>query len=682
MKIIYLLLLFVFSETYVFAQTSWEHTDGPFGSVLSSIYSNDQYAFIPEDDFLYRSSDGINWEKIEHPVSYLISVYKDTLVNLYRDEALQKMIFQVSVDNGETWDAKDPPAQVTGYGVSMVITGHGIYLSKPDEDLFYKSTDLGDSWFLTPYPFSQGYDLTTFDNRLFFNGSSLLTMSDSVGKNWKDITPPIGSQNIYDFVAKDHHILVAGENTIFHSHDGGQTWKGVSIATRNASDKLTLVGNDIYLQAIYYLMRSSDFGITWDTLSYSDFNIELVNHVGLQNLFLTTTYNKGVFRWEDSVNALVESNEGFSKGYVYDLSLEGNTIWAACGNGIFSFDITTNTWSDKKQLPLPEFEYEYITANDHGWLITSDLYKDNYYFSEDYGETWDSIHVDIPQVYYPEWMQLVGDRFFLFAEFTIYTSIDKGQNWNIIPFEYNEAKIVPFKGKYYIAAVDRLIGSSDGGATWQVLNSDISINYLHVFGDRMYGISQATSDPELYTSVDGIHWIYTAPGLPDDFSPPYPGNHSDALFFYDADNQYAFLGWKGHYILPNGAQAWAEMNTTHTGNNYLVHDDVVYLGGSGVYRSVIENPAITGLAHPEISNERIFAFPSPIDDWLTLKIPETFLSDNIHLILFDNTGRLTESKVVGPATIVQLDLHDVAPGIYFLYVSSGNHGEIIKVVKQ
>ncbi|HUR31978.1 MAG TPA: T9SS type A sorting domain-containing protein, partial [Saprospiraceae bacterium] len=85
---------------------------------------------------------------------------------------------------------------------------------------------------------------------------------------------------------------------------------------------------------------------------------------------------------------------------------------------------------------------------------------------------------------------------------------------------------------------------------------------------------------------------------------------------------------------------------------------------------------------PEISDERISAFPSPVEDWLTLNIPKPFLSEDICLVLFDNAGRLTKSKVVEPASIVELDLHDIVSGIYFLHISSGSYSEIIRVVKQ
>ncbi len=63
-NIFFLLCLVCFSLTKTFSQFTWEHTDGPFGALAPFLFSNADYAFIPENDFLYRSADGSSWEKL------------------------------------------------------------------------------------------------------------------------------------------------------------------------------------------------------------------------------------------------------------------------------------------------------------------------------------------------------------------------------------------------------------------------------------------------------------------------------------------------------------------------------------------------------------------------------------------------------------------------------------------
>lgn len=70
----------------------------------------------------------------------------------------------------------------------------------------------------------------------------------------------------------------------------------------------------------------------------------MISATGFNGLYLSTTFNKGVFRWDDTAQSLIESNDGLSKGYVYDLAVGNDKIWAACGNGVFAYDVPTQIW--------------------------------------------------------------------------------------------------------------------------------------------------------------------------------------------------------------------------------------------------------------------------------------------------------------------------------------------------
>jgi hypothetical protein len=118
---------------------------------------------------------------------------------------------------------------------------------------------------------------------------------------------------------------------------------------------------------------------------------DMVTATGFKDLYLSTTFNKGVYRWDETAEALMESNDGFSKGYVYDLAVGDDKIWAACGNGVFAFDVPTETWSEKMNLPLPEYEFDFISANNHGWVLVCEVLGSEFYLSENNGLSWDTI---------------------------------------------------------------------------------------------------------------------------------------------------------------------------------------------------------------------------------------------------------------------------------------------------
>ena len=73
MKKIITLSLVLAMANYLVAQFDWEHTNGPEGGASFSVFSNEDFAFYPGRYFLYRTSNGTNWEKINEGTLWPIS---------------------------------------------------------------------------------------------------------------------------------------------------------------------------------------------------------------------------------------------------------------------------------------------------------------------------------------------------------------------------------------------------------------------------------------------------------------------------------------------------------------------------------------------------------------------------------------------------------------------------------
>src|SRR6185503_12424683 len=106
---------------------------------------------------------------------------------------------------------------------------------------------------------------------------------------------------------------------------------------------------------------------------------------------------KGVLRWDATLQSLVESNTGFPHSPISDLSKGMDRIWAACGNGVFYYNLKTKKWSEKMNLPdHPYYGYQIVSANDQGWVVVYQGIGGVYgvfYFSDDNGGTWEAIEV-------------------------------------------------------------------------------------------------------------------------------------------------------------------------------------------------------------------------------------------------------------------------------------------------
>jgi photosystem II stability/assembly factor-like uncharacterized protein len=670
-----LLLVFIFTNKS-YSQFEWKNTGGPFGSGASFLYSNDVFAFVPEHDFLYRSADGVQWEKLDHKVSAKMAVHQDTIVSTLRNDASGPLRFQISFDNGDHWVEKNIPAQLNG-NEDVEMSVQGIFFADGSGEKIYVSKDLGDSWdsISTPVKYNE---MKMFDDRIFIWGDSLVWRSDEVVENWFNITPPVRSYRaVDDLVSTGTGIMVSADEDLFISHDDGLSWSSMYGLLAPGNDKLTLVGNDVYINFFGVLGRTSDFGIHWDTL-VTNFYPRPIHYIGLRDILLLTTYDRGILRWDESADKVVESNDGITKAVIYDLSYGSDKIWAACGNGLFAYDIPTSTWSTKMKLPLTKIETSFVSANEKGWVIYGEYYTNKFYLTEDQGTTWDTIHTEFEITD----MQLVDEYFFMFAG-RFLRSIDKGISWDTLGFTVLSIEMTSFRDKMYVTCPGGLQYTEDKGLTWNSISTPVKLFRVYSFGDKLYAIdSDQTGYTYFYTSLDAIHWKRATSGVPniDGYTFWY---HFHPLFFRDAQYDYAFLGDIGHFISADGGITWSALETTQTGRDYLIHNDIIYLGGEGMYSTPIEDPFLTAIEGPDaFSNTLNYSIsPNPVKDFMNITINGDEVFREIQFSLFDSTGSLLKSQVENSPYNIQMDVRKIPSGIYFLQANSGNQHGMIKVIK-
>jgi hypothetical protein len=684
-SLIRLLLAVCFLPQVGFAQFTWEHTDGPFGSRSYPIVSNDTYAFMPAEDFLYRSADGVEWEKIDHPVSVYLAVYKDTLVNLVYDETMDTLGFQISTDHGQVWTSKRAPASTKRW-MDIVMCRNGIYWKAWNNNLLYSSTDQGNTWTTDTLPVADGFHrLKMFDDQLYLTGNTLLLRRNSITGIWEDIKPVMPNyEYVGAFIVRDNHMLLSSENYLFDSHDAGLTWTTTPSAYSSNSHRFAYAGPFVYNAVDTFLLRSPDNGIHWDTLTVGNLShaIRALNSFG--DLLLISISNKGVFRLDTDSNQFIESNGGLSKGTIYDLCTGQDKIWAACGNGVFSFDISTQTWSDKANLPLPHYQFSHISTNDLGWVAVTDAGSNRFYLSLNDGLAWDTVLFDASGNQNIERVQLIGDVMFLFSGFRVFRSVDLGLHWEGIGASYFRfPEILAFKGKLFLADFSSgLFMSEDNGISWQTLPLTFYPYEVHSFGGLMYCLARDNGGVELYTSDDGLVWILATEGVGDYIDNLSEFSYQPAFFFRDDDHHYGLMGWQGHFSSDAGLSSWSELPTAQTGYAYAYHDNVVYLGHQGMYQSVIENPFITSVDDITKKSKATFTIsPNPALDVITISTDDIFKFQS-PVRIHASDGKLMKSIVTSPDTQqVNVNISDLPDGIYFVLLQGKNGRAVNSFVK-
>lgn len=669
------------------AQFNWAHTDGPYGSVVSFIFSNGQYVVVPESNYLYRSSDGEHWEKLAHRVSSNLSLWGDTIASLVTNPISNKAELHVSTDRGENWSIQPVPESADVYSAGIFVCRSSINLPLIGKSQMYRSFDLGVSWDTIAYPGQFSTEIATFDNRLYVLREDGIKRSDEDGNNWSAVIGPPFSNYEKSFVmtaANDSILIFASDDRIWYTHDAGITWANKSVYPGNSEVKITRAGNKIYAHLNNLLLRSGDFGITWDTLQTSDLPY-VISSTALGDKYLFSSFDQGIFRWDENSEAIVRSSSGLGFGKIDELTLGQDRIWAACPNGLFAFDLASKTWSDHMDIPIPDKAPVFVTANDHGWVATSGR-EGGFYFSEDNGQSWIAISNDMIHLSSAasDRIELLGNTMIALTRDGVMRSLDKGINWEGIGASNIHTEMVRAHNKYYMASSEFLYESADNGLTWITHFFPSEIEGIGAYKEDLYLVSYDYSNHlrELSISPNGVDWYAGGPGYYSSYAYGVPYFYH-TTFFRDEDYYYSLTPGNGVHITSIADLTSSAFPMTLYGNDYIALDSVIYLGGQGMFESKIENPFITAIKEVKTSVQTAFQiYPNPAFENIHISGNSDLFNEGT-IELYSSDGVLCFSKKISAGeNQLDISLRDLPPSIYQIVLISKDHVESHSFLKR
>lgn len=591
MKISLLLFFILFANSITSAQFNWEHTDGPEGGSTWYIYNNDDYAYYPDEYYLYRTVDGINWEKIPEPGLWPIATYGEKLVaQAFQGNTfygIYPRLLKISTDNGSNWSTVNYPQGISSF-TSIAWCSHGIYIPRNWQQKLYRSQDEGQTWDTIPIPSQYIYDVYSFNERLYLETGDGFYRTDSNGENWTLLTNPQSGNPIFGgaITGKDDHIIVANDQYIWHSHDDGISWD--SVPNPDGIDELALDDNLLVGLGDYSIAYSSDFGISWTPLPASTINLHFLGIATINNTILNASYNHGVYRWDDPSQSFLESNQGIASAAIYELAHDGYNLWAATGNDVSKFDEAAQSWNTNNFLPSVEHYYSNIATGENGLICASPEYGNVVYISLDDGANWDTM--DLPPNYWITIndLQIFDDNIFINAEFDGYLrSADFGQTWTQIDVPFSGQSMFKYNDLLMAYSQNSIYTSSDLGSTWDLFSEvNFTSNFyaLSSAGDYLVGIANyniaGENKPRIYTSSDGQNWTYSHDGLPD----------YEITFFLDEPDKEWFFEHQGQFFnTSNPYGIWASIDTFKTWipveqkrfHKYKYANNILYSGGFG-----------------------------------------------------------------------------------------------------
>ena len=585
-KFLFSLTILVLSNSALFSQFNWQHTNGPEGGAAGYTYYNDDYAFYSDEYYLYRTADGLSWEQLDESGIWPMATNENTLVGQFMPDNTfnftDPVTLKISYDHGSTWTEINKPEGFV-YTTRMALCSHGIYLLNSTENFIYRSQDEGLTWDTLNSPTTYIYEITNYDDRLYAG----LWRTDTNGENWEEVNSPFPNGVTSNLYVSGENIFVGAENELWYSNDDGQNWNAHSTPWPDQYVEFIMVDDIVYgTGGSTSLAKSEDFGASWEELPVQEsFNNNILSLGTAGGYMLGATTNKGFVRLDTNTDSLILSNTGLQSASIHDLNIDNNNdIWAGTGTGVFKLN-EQQGWNTGFPLPLPKNQYHIIETGDNGLICAAEIYANHFYLSTDYGNSWQLITLDPNNFISFDNLKVIDNSIYLFSDTGFgffWRSDDLGATWTFINI-LGVDDIVKFNGVYFVEDLLSIYASNDQGQNWS-LHHDFSPGFilsLHKVEDYLLaGVVNETNGintSRLYRSQDGINWSYAHDGLPDVefFQDVYKTS------FFEHEGIYMFYNTRaGFYTSLDSCQSWLPVSNIRFHEMALL-DTTFYAGGNG-----------------------------------------------------------------------------------------------------
>lgn len=671
--LIQITILFVFIVRPGWSQLEAQHTNGPDGAAISVIVSDGEYAFYGDEFFLYRTSDGKNWEKLPYPEMYPMAGSPGLIAAFQHKgwgDSQYPERFVVSKDHGATWqEGTNPELPGVSYD-RMVVCSHGIYIPQANDQVVWRSDDEGISWHAIDLPEGVGGWVKAVDDRLLMRSGTQIFELDPQAETWSEFSSAMPGGSMPHSLAYTGSVWFAATTaSVFKSEDDGSTWEKVlDHNTKELYSDLLWTGQWICIADKYgKFYCSKDLGQNWSEFQETmSFNYILQGMSQLKDFILIPTYDQGVFRFDPENWTISAGHSGLGSAVIYDLEQDNGIVWAATGIGISSFDVESEVWSNVLDL-YPDYQLIKVVSDGKGRLATAGQLNRFVLLSSDYGATWDSIDVSDP---WGPWLivdiQWHNEQLYVFFEGPSVVRLDP----NTLGFVPVDVPKYPcfFQGNYWAVSPDgKVMSCSSLEGSWQEFeNVPEGLLRLYTAGDKMLAITIQNEFSALYVTENGVDWYYANDGLPQ----IYISELFDNVFKGDAWRigtfYYFYFPGAGLFQSMDECQTWHLLGAKNTAD-LIFQDSLFYMGGfgGGVWRSGSSWPFLgtaNGFAYIDKNANGEFDAPDQYASYVRVEVYEENGSypvwsvntkANGSYLLPITTGEINTVRPVGPGKYIQ-----------------------------
>lgn len=318
--------------------------------------------------------------------------------------------------------------------------------------------------------------------------------SDSSSSNSHDDTNGAGSSNLSEAKSRDWSLLDADQAQAYELNDVFQIDESTLWAVGNGQP-------ESFGGLGAFILNSTDGGETWSQYGNEYWeNLQAVHFTDQNNGWIVGGLVFGeppiILRTEDAGQSWSEQNHPITEeGTFFDIEFVSSTHgWIAGGNNGTTVETsdryilyTTNGGNSWQEVPfdfgngLPFLSLSFVDQN-HGWVVGRDIEdesNDSYYYTTDGGTNWQTSKTGVHEQIGP-----YADRFDL-VQF-----VDANHG--------------------YLAGVSRLMKTTDGGLSWNIVFQDggMNISDIHFTNANIgwlvgNGIGSNNSVAKIYFTADG-----------------------------------------------------------------------------------------------------------------------------------------------------------------------------------
>ena len=328
------------------------------------------------------------------------------------------------------------------------------------------------------------------------------------------------------------------QNEVYKTTDRGASWQKVLAIEQSHQHYMA----SAFFSALYFtdddhgyvvgefqkIFRTSDGGISWDTLSWSNDTAPYISYSDVEFLDANTGFISG-YEVDN-----VSTNFGFTEFVMK--TTDGGEHW--------------NRVEVPTDLENREVKLQFVSSDVGFARATRSQYGDDLFVTANGGKSWEKNSLDslrdIHAAYFiDEKIGFMYGRDFKYR-MKLFRTEDQGQSWELIDIPVfggqDEYAIVDFKFAdsdhgYTVGSGGNILATDDGGKTWHVRNAGYPFFYTCDFTDDKNGY--ASSGKGFFRTNDGGNsWQYA--------------DRSDSLAILDMDfknfNDGIFYGFRNNYF--------------------------------------------------------------------------------------------------------------------------------------